>query len=202
MATKRKKKIRVGLIRCDMHGIYYATLFAKHDPERLRSKTLFEKGRRFYSWQTGGAHFYHYTHYADPHKMTAPHVSGMELVKLWEANEGVGEIAASLFKSGPKVCKSFEEVSDDVDMVLVADCNFDGSDHLKLATPGIRKRVPTFIDKPFANEPKDAVALVKLAKKYRTPILSLSILRSVPQGAMFRDRFQEVGGASLSLIHI
>ena len=30
-------KIRVGLIRCDLHGVYYAALMEEHDPLKLRS---------------------------------------------------------------------------------------------------------------------------------------------------------------------
>ena len=45
-------KIRVGIIRCDLHAIYYGCLFQKHDPFLLREPEL---GR--------GSYFYHYTQY-------------------------------------------------------------------------------------------------------------------------------------------
>jgi len=65
----------------------------------------------------------------------------------------------------PEVCDTLEKVSNDVDLVFIADCNGDGSDHLKLATPSLKKGIPTFIDKPFADEVKDAIAIVRCAAR-------------------------------------
>ena len=194
------KPIRVGIIRCDMHAIYYAALIDKHDPLLLRGPDLLGPKNRKYSWFGGGGHFYFYTHYADPRKMTVPSVKGFRITKLWEPEREIAEVFSKIFYGKPQVCDRFEEVSDDVDMVFIADCNGDGSDHLKLATPGIRKRVPHFIDKPFAYDVKDATALVRLAKKHRTAILSLSILRTVPQGPRFSKRFDEIGDAHFGTI--
>ena len=194
------KSIRVGMIRCDLHTVYYAALFAKHDPLMLRRPDLTRSGVIRHSWQSGGAHFYHYLNYGDPRKMTAPHVPGFTLSRLWDKERDIAEIASELFLGKPKVCDSFEEVSDDVDMVFVADCNGNGSDHLALATPGLIKRVPTFVDKPFAYDIKDAVAIVELAKKKRVPVLSMSILRSVPEATLFRNRLPETGKLAFGLV--
>lgn len=187
------KHIRVGIIRCDLHAVYYAVLMDKHDPLMLRGPGLTRSGKIRESWQSGGAYFYHYLNYADPTAMTAPKVSGFKIAKLWDPERELAEIMSEVFHSRPRVCDSFEEVSDDVDMVFIADCNGDGSDHLTLATPGLQKRVPTFIDKPFAYHIGDAVAIVNLAKKRSVPVLSLSILRTVPEAAFFRSRLPEVG---------
>ncbi len=181
--------IRVGVIRCDLHALYYAALMDQHDPDLLWRPEL-----------GLGGHFYFYTCYADPRKITVPTVSGFRIAKVWDENRQLAENMSTIFYGRPQVCDTFEEVSDDVDMVYVADCNGDGSDHLKLATPGIRKRVPTFVDKPFACEAKDALAIVDMAKKRRTPVLSLSILRTVPQLTQFARRFDEVGGAQFGVI--
>ena len=194
------KAIRVGIIRCDMHAIYYGTLMDRHDPLMLRGPGLTKTGTIKYSWQSGGAHFYHYTSYGDPTRMTVPRVSGFRIARLWDRDRDVAEVASELFYGRPKVCETYEEVSDDVDMVFIADCNGDGSDHLKLATPGLQKRVPTFVDKPFAYDVKEAAEIVRLAKKRHTPVLSLSILRTVPQAAQFSQRFDEIGGAHFGTI--
>jgi len=194
------KPIRVGLIRCDMHGMYYGALMAKHDPLLLREPPLPPSGTTRHSWQTGGAHFYFYTHYANPRRICVPTAAGFRLVKLWDENPEVAESAAAVFYGKPTVCDTFQDVSDDVDMVFIADCNGDGSDHLKLATPGLKKRVPTFVDKPFAFEAKEAVAIVRLAKKHKTPVLSMSILRSLPHFERFRKRFDEVGGSHFGTV--
>jgi len=189
---EKQKAIRVGIIRCDTHGMYYGALMGKHDPLVLRGPLLLKNGKMKHSWQNGGTHFYFYTHYADPKKMTVPNVNGFEITKVWDEDSEVAKIFSSVFYSKPKVCNTFEGVSDDVDLVFIADCNGDGSDHLKLVTPGLKKGIPTFVDKPFAYDVKDAQAIIKLAKQYKTPVMSLSILRKVPQFTLFRNRFKEL----------
>lgn len=185
-------KIRVGLIRCDMHGMYYGALMARHDPMRLQAP-MADRSEATYTWQTGGAHFYFYTHYSDPTRMTVPSLHDFEITRVWDESPEAAEVFATVFETRPGVCQTFDEVSDDVDLVFVADCNYDGSDHLELATPGIEKGVPTFIDKPLACDLKDAQAIVDLAQRHEVPVLSLSILRTLPQARLFADRFPEVG---------
>ena len=194
------KPVRVGIIRCDLHAIYYAVLTEKHDPLLLRGPDLIRPEKKKQSWLNGGAYFYHYLDYGDPRHMTSPHVDGFSITKLWDADREIAEVASRVFYGKPKVCDSFEEVSDDVDLVFIAECNGDGSDHLKLATPGLEKRVPTFVDKPFAYEIKDALAIVALARRRRVPVLSMSILRSLPEAANFSRRLPEVGQLSFGLI--
>ena len=78
------EKTRVGLIRCDTHGAYYAALMDTHDPLLLRDPVSLGGGPARYSWQTGGAHFYFYTHYADPKRIMVGTVDGFEIVKVWD----------------------------------------------------------------------------------------------------------------------
>lgn len=195
MATK----IRVGMIRCDLHAVYYAALMDKHDPLLLRGPTYGKSGEIRAGWQKGSGHFYHYLYYADSTVMTAPRVSGFTIARLWDPDREVAEVMSEVFYGKPEVCDTFEEASDDVDMVFIADCNGDGSDHLELARPGIEKGVPTFVDKPFASDIKDAMTIVELARKRRTPVLSLSILRNVPEATHFRRRLPEVGNLAFGL---
>ena len=182
-------KIRVGMVRCDLHAIYYANLMQEHDPYILREPKF-----------GLGGHFYFYTCYNNPGKMAFPKVPGFEIVKLWDEKRENAEKMAKIYLGKPKVCATLEEVSDDVDLVFIADCNGNGEDKLKLATPGIKKGVPTFIDKPFSYDVKDARALVKLAKKHKTPIMSLSILRALPHVTRFRKRFIELGEPEFGII--
>jgi predicted dehydrogenase len=160
-----------------------------HDPYVLREP---EYGR--------GGYYYFYSYYNNPKKMAFPMVEGFELVKVWDAERRLAENMAKIYLSRPKVCERLEDVSDDVDLVFIADCNGEGQDHLALATPGIQKGVPTFIDKPFAYDVKDARALVALAERHRTPIMSLSILRELPQATQFRSRFPELNGPKFGII--
>ncbi len=197
MRRKPSGNIRVGLMRCDTHGMWFGPQMQDHDP------VLFERAmggrddaKPKYSWMTRGCHFFFYTHYSNPKRMTAPRVDGFELVKLWDEDRDAAELAARVFHGKPKVCATFEEVSDDVDLVFIADCNGDGSDHLKLATPGLTKGVPTFIDKPFAHCYGDVKAIRDLARKHDTPVMSLSMLQTNPSTAQFARRLDEVGEVS------
>jgi len=171
--------IRVGMIGCDLHALYYGALMAEHDPLVLR-----DTGRG------QAAFFYMYLHYNDPTAMTAPFVGGFDIAKVWDADREPAENAATIF--GSDICASFEECSDDVDLVFVPECNGDGTGHLELATPGLEKGVPTFVDKPLANTLEEAWAIVALAEAKATPMMSLSMLRAVPHAAHFRDRLREI----------
>jgi len=187
--------IRVGLIRCDTHGAYYAPLMSEHDPTLFDQPVpMNEPDRLLDSWMAGGNHFYFYTAYSNPTRMTVDFVGGFELAKLYDdRNRARAEVLAKVFFDRPQVCDELDQVSDDVDLVLVADCKFDGSDHLELATPSIVKGVPTFIDKPMANNLANVKAILDLARRHNTPIYSMSILGAVPDADQFRSRLAEVG---------
>ena len=61
-------KIRVGMIRCDLHAIYYANIIQRHDPLVLR-ELQFGKG----------GYFYFYTEYLEQEKFVIPRVAGFEV---------------------------------------------------------------------------------------------------------------------------
>ncbi len=189
--TKSDKPIRVGLIGCDTHGLWFGPQMQKHDPLLFMLPVPMDEPGT-YSWMRGGNHYYFYTYYGDPTHMTAPFVEGFEIVKVWDKNRKAAEVAAKIFDSSPEVCDSFEQVSDDVDLVFISDCNDDGSYHLKRATPGLKKGIPTFIDKPFAHRMADVVALLKLAEENNTPIMSLSIIQTLPETKEFASRLTEL----------
>ena len=195
MGGARSDKIRVGLIRCDTHGMYYAPLFAEHDPLRFREPAPQGAATR-HTWQSGGNWYYFYTHYADPKRITVETVDGFELVKVWDEDRSAAEMAASVFCNPPRVCDSVDQVSDDVDLVFIADCNSEGQDHLELATPGLTKGVATFVDKPFAYTLADVHAMLDLADEHGAPLMSMSILHASPTTARFRERLPETGGVS------
>ncbi|MDP6506328.1 MAG: Gfo/Idh/MocA family oxidoreductase [Planctomycetota bacterium] len=195
------EKIRVGLIRCDTHGAYYAPLMDEHDPLKLQMPVPMGEPARD-SWQRGGAHFYFYTHYSDPTRIMVETVDGFELTKLWDDQDRrAAEVLSEVFYGKPKVCDSLDEVSDDVDLVFIADCNYEGHDHLELASPGLEKGIPTFIDKPMAYTLADCKAILDLAEKNNAPVTSISILRALPAAAQFAKRMPEVGELASGTIH-
>ena len=189
--TQPVKPIRVGLIGCDTHGMWFGPQMQKHDSLLFSLPVPMDQPSK-YSWMRGGNHYYFYTYYGNPTHMTAPFVDGFEIVKVWDKDRDAAELAAKIFNSSPEVCESFEQVSDDVDLVFIADCNGDGHDHLKLATPGLKKGIPTFVDKPFAHRMADVVALLKLAEENDAPIMSLSIIQTLPETREFANRLDEL----------
>lgn len=188
------KPIRVGLIRCDTHGMWFGPQMQQHDSVLFERPKCFEEDRLDkYSWMTRGCHYFFYTHYSAPRRMTARTVDGFEIVKLWDEDRAVAELAAQVFLGRPQVCDRFEQVSDDVDLVFIADCNGDGSDHLELASPGLEKGVATFIDKPFAHNLLDVHKIQVIAQRNNAPVMSLSILQTNPAAARIRSRLAELG---------
>jgi len=198
--TKSEKPIRVGLIGCDTHGMWFGAQMQKHDPLLFTLPVPADEPAS-YTWMRGKAHYYLYTFYGTPTRMTAPFVEGFEIVKVWDKNRKAAELAAKIFNSSPKVCDSFEQVSDDVDLVFIADCNGDGHDHLELATPGLKKGIPTFVDKPFAHRLADVVALLKLAEENNTPIMSLSMIQVLPETKEFSNRLPELENVHFGTIN-
>ena len=165
-------KIRVGMINCDLHAFYYGPLMQDYDLDVLLKY-----------WRVVN---YYFSQMFSAEKMRVPTVRLFDIVKVYDSecssvarhpDRRNAEHLSELFFGRPRACKSLDEVSDDVDLVFIANCGDNGSEHRRLATPGIKKGVPTFIDKPFAYDVRDARAMVALARKRRTPILSLSMLR-------------------------
>lgn len=169
------KTIRVGIIRCDLHASWYALLMAKAD-ERL-----------ILDYWPECHHYFYYRHY-----LRFGLVGGFALAKVWDEDRRNAEKLSKAFLDVPQICDSFQEVSDDVDLVFIADCSLEGKDHLTLARPGLEKGVVTFVDKPFAYTLADARSMVALAEQNKTALMSASLLRMNPLGDQFRARFTEI----------
>lgn len=185
------KPVRVGIINCDLHAIYYVVPMCVHDPSLLWDV---EVGQ--------GAAYYFHTIYNAPYSLQVPKITGFEVCKVWDRNPQLAENLSRLCYGKPVVCDTFENASDDVDLVLVMDCNGDGEDKLELASPGIRKGIPTFIDKPLAYDVRDALALAELAETNRAPVMSLSLFQALPEAVRFRNRIQDMGGCEFGTVKV
>jgi len=172
------KKIRLGMIRADTHGYYYGTMLDRCDPLLLQR------------------HDYVVHHYAssiyEAATLSMPRVPGFEIVRVYDADYEKAKRFSETFHGKPVPCEKLEEVTERVDAVVVMDCDGGGGDHLRLATPSLKRGLPTFVDKPFAATLKDAKAIVRLARKSRAPLFSASILSYVPAAAQFQHRFDEI----------
>jgi hypothetical protein len=171
-------KIRIGLIRCDTHGYYYGCMMDEADPLALQANNYV-------------CHHYFSGIYS-PARLTMPRVEGFEIVKVWDESPESARRFSETFCGRPQVCDAFTDLATGVDAVFIADCNGSGNDHLRLAEPFLKAKVPLFIDKPFASHLADAETIVKLARQYGTPIFNASILTYVPAADFFRNRFAEL----------
>ena len=177
--ARKSRKVRVGIIRCDTHGFWYAHIFQKPNPKLMRKN----------HW---GCHYYFFR-WDDTSKLRLGTVPGMEITRVFdERDRKEAEKLSEAYNGKPIVCDSYEDVSDDVDLIYIADCSFEGKDHLEFATPGLKKGVPTFVDKPFAFTLKDAKEMVALAKKHKTAVMCRSLLRASPFLKRFRVRMEDI----------
>jgi len=174
-------KIKIGLIRCDTHGYYYGCMMDDCDPLALQANNYV-------------CHHYFSGIYSAA-RLTMPRVEGFEIVKVWDEKPDSARRFSETFGNRPQVCEEFTDLATGVDAIFIADCNGSGSDHLRLAEPFIRKKLPIFIDKPFASRLADAEALVKLAREHGTPMFNASILSYVPAADFFKRRFPELAHA-------
>ena len=80
---------------------------------------------------------------------------------------------------GVELVEKPTELIGKIDAVMIE--SQQGSRHLERARPFIEAGLPIFIDKPFAGSLKEADAILALAEKYHTPLMTCSSLRYDPQ---------------------
>jgi len=197
MVSSRQGKIRVGIIRADTHGYWYGAFFQEPDPE------LYRKVHR-------GCHYYFYR-WDDPMKRRVKAVPGMVVTRVWDEDRSRAEGISEAYRGVPKVCDTYDQVSEDVDLVYIAASGYEGKMHRAYATPGLKRGVPHLVDKPFAFTLKDARAMIALAKKHKTAVMTSSLLRRSPFLARFRTQMRDVapvgsvlvpcGGPSLASVY-
>ncbi len=190
MAKKRKRKqIRVGIIRCDTHAYYFGAQMGYRDivPEKL--------GEYDYIVE------HYYQNIYDPLDLEKlPKVPGFEIVACYDHERERAEQFSETFSGKPRVCDTVAAMTKGTDAIFLSDCDGGGGDHLELATPFLKAGIPTFVDKPFALTLGDAKAIVRLARRYQTPIYNSSILSVVPAADLFKRRFAEIGDATVGVI--
>jgi len=182
----KKEDIRVGMIRCDKRALWYGAIFDEIEPDVFAA--------------LAPAAYHHFTFYST---VTLRHkrATGFKLVKVFDKNRKAAEDVARAFGGRPEVCRTLDEASDDVDVVFIANEAGDGGDHVRLAAPGLRKGMPTFIDRPLARTVKDARALIRLARRNRAPLLSCSHMRLLPHAEWFKRRFAELDPLERGIVH-
>ncbi len=152
------------------HGTSFATTFNGWDEEKakLLRGTFVKSGRK---------------------------LDGGRVVKIWDPDKDAARALADTCGI-ESVTDTPEQCSDGVDAVLIVD---DGSgEHWKYAEHPLRKGVPVFCDKPLAMTAREARSVAKIARETKTPFMSASSLRFVPDIIKLRDELPQLGAVHLA----
>jgi predicted dehydrogenase len=108
-----------------------------------------------------------------------PELAGYQISCVYDpANRDAAMDVASAF-SIPHIASSPEEMAEMVDGVMIL-CEKNVTDHGKMAGFFLERRLPVYVDKPFAATVADAEEIVNCARRYETPVLSCSARRFDP----------------------
>lgn len=104
-----------------------------------------------------------------------------EIALAWEETTPPGKkpLAEWCRDNGVTPAKSLEQVVDACDCLLILSPD-DADRHLALSQYALRSGKPVYIDKPFADNVKDAKEMFGLAAKFKTPLMTGSSLRFTP----------------------
>jgi predicted dehydrogenase len=120
---------------------------------------------------------------------------GARVVKIWDPNRAAAAALAEACGIAA-VAETPEQCCAGVDAVLIVD---DGSGaQWKYAEHPLKLGVPTFCDKPLAMTARDAAAVARLARQTKTPFMSASSLRFVPDIVKLRDELPQLGDVKLA----
>lgn len=135
-----------------------------------------------------------------PTVLTAPRCLQFRITNIWDPQTERAERFRQVFLNTGRICRTVEEATEGIDAAFIANCNGDGSDHWEMAEPFLEKGIPLFVDKPFALEWQDAKAMVALAEKTGTPMMSASILSYIPDLPSIRAQMAEIGNVCLGIV--
>lgn len=122
-------------------------------------------------------------------------VEGARVVKVWDPDQESARALADACGIDT-VAATAEECSTGVDAVLLID---DGSGaQWKYAEHPLRKNVPVFCDKPLAMTAREAQAVAKIVRETKTPFMSCSSLRFVPDIVKLRTELPQLGAVHLA----
>jgi predicted dehydrogenase len=105
--------------------------------------------------------------------------------------ERIPGYAETLRGYGIELVERPEDLLGKIDAVMIE--SQQGSRHLERARPFLEAGLPTFVDKPFAETVADAEAMISLAERHHTPLLSCSALRYDPRVTAAVARQQDLG---------
>ena len=111
-------------------------------------------------------------------------VSGARVTSIWSQDFADGERVARACNI-ERICRTPEAACENVDAVMVL--SEDPSTHLSYAQPALERGLPTFVDKPFARNVDEALAIFDLAARFGARCFTASALRWCAQFETARD---------------
>jgi len=96
---------------------------------------------------------------------------------LWDDEPGLAKALKG--KTYEKIYNDPVTLSNECDCLYIEHADYRMA--LELARPGLEQGKPTFINRPFTASIEDAEELIRLAKKYDTPVMSASELEFGPE---------------------
>ncbi len=102
-------------------------------------------------------------------------VEGAGVVAVCDDDRGAAQQIADLVEGITLVTDNPRELLDAVDGVLI--CDDVTQQHQKRAPLFLEAGIPTFIDKPLSRDPQEAEAILAIAQRCGTPVMSCSALR-------------------------
>ena len=120
-----------------------------------------------------------------------------QVVKLWGEDAEQAQAKATTWQI-PEVVGTPAEALKDVDLAMVV--NRYGEDHPPHARLAIEAGLPTFVDKPFANEMEDVHSLIRLAAERDVPLMSCSALRYAGEVMELQERMAGFGALNCAVV--
>lgn len=111
-------------------------------------------------------------------------VEGARVVAGWPGDsrmmpERIRPYTEQLRSYGLTIVDRMEDLFDRVDAVMIE--SVQGARHLERALPFLRRGMPTFVDKPFAETVQQADRMIETARRHGAPLMSASALRYDPE---------------------
>ncbi len=127
---------------------------------------------------------------------TAPLYGRAKVIKLWGEDPAQAQAKAAQCQI-PQVVATPAEAITGVDLVMI--CNRYGDDHTAPARLSLAAGVPTFVDKPFANDFAETRELVQLAAQKNVPLMSCSAVRYAVEMNELAARLPSFGALSCAM---
>lgn len=194
-------EIRVGVVGADMkHALEYASVI--NPPARSREPMLVVEPLRPHL-EDRVAQFRCRAAEEPMHRITLeeiqqdPAFRGVTVTCWWGADRQAAEDMASRL-GVQRICERPEDMVGEIDAVIIS--TFSGAHHADLAIPFLEQGIPTFIDKPFAEDLDSAHVMVETARRTGAILFSSSPWKWSPAIRELAGSLDKIGSIRTGLV--